>query len=305
MQLVGSSYEGQFTVDGKRFHGFGQYTFSNGNRYVGGMFEGMFHGNGVIFFRKPTFSREPSVLLKQIAEADRTSTTADAFKANANGEIRGIKPTEKGAVEVEWDGLYRGVWEHGRNVSGCYVFGDGLVYGSHASSSLAKPEGNSRDCTFLPPSTSWNSRISSFTGALAPFAWTYCKGEDHRLWDECLGGLSPVQPYESVLGGVGKTARARNMRAAFSSRITENDEDDDDGDEKTPQERRSEEIAKLWLSIPVVDSCTGCVRRTAPAFAEGQPRMGSDVDKLMSTPEGIENMRNLLKIPTLPFGQGM
>jgi hypothetical protein len=43
-------YVGQNTKDQKRMHGRGIFTFSNGNKYVGTFHDGMFHGQGIIFF---------------------------------------------------------------------------------------------------------------------------------------------------------------------------------------------------------------------------------------------------------------
>ena len=46
------SYSGQTTKDTKRMHARGIFSFANGNKYVGTFHDGMFHGQGIIFFTK-------------------------------------------------------------------------------------------------------------------------------------------------------------------------------------------------------------------------------------------------------------
>lgn len=52
MQFIGSSYTGECTADGKRAHRYGEFTFANGDKYVGEFKDGVMHGHGVIFYKK-------------------------------------------------------------------------------------------------------------------------------------------------------------------------------------------------------------------------------------------------------------
>lgn len=104
---------GQTTKDQKRMHGRGIFSFANGNKYVGTFHDGMFHGEGIIFF------------------------TAE------NG-----------------GGQFRGVWNLGKNISGDYIFRDGLQF--------------------------------------ATDNWSHCTPENRKLWDEYLAFIQPPQLPDHV-----------------------------------------------------------------------------------------------------------
>lgn len=89
-------------------HGRGIFTFANGNKYVGTFHDGLFHGQGIIFFTQQ------------------------------NG-----------------GGQFRGIWDMGKQVSGDYVFRDGLQF--------------------------------------APDNWQHCTPEDRKLWHEYLAFIQPPE----------------------------------------------------------------------------------------------------------------
>lgn len=102
------TYVGQNTKDQKRMHGRGIFTFANGNQYVGTFHDGMFHGQGIIFFT----------------------------------------PQNGG-------GQFRGVWNLGKQVSGDYIFSDGLQFATEN--------------------------------------WTHCTPQDRKLWHEYLTFIQPPE----------------------------------------------------------------------------------------------------------------
>ncbi|KPA85773.1 hypothetical protein ABB37_00127 [Leptomonas pyrrhocoris] len=194
MDFIPCSYIGQTTADGRRFDGLGRYTFANGDVYVGGMLDGQFHGQGVIFFRSTAYAGK----FASAANANGGLTSASA-PANEQGQKASAEEGLKGflnqtdtaaspATPESWSGQYRGVWEHGRHVEGQYVFQDGLVFGNEG--------GDAR-------------RFSSA-------AWTYCHGSDRRLWEEYLENVAPVLPHEALLGGA-KLLHERKHAAASSA----------------------------------------------------------------------------------------
>lgn len=78
-------------------------------------------------------------------------------------------------TEERGGGQYRGVWENGRNVSGAFVFADGLVFGGRDGAGVSCGDGG---------------------------AWRYCREGDRRLWAEHLREVMPVLPQQAILGGV-------------------------------------------------------------------------------------------------------
>lgn len=175
MDFVHCSYAGQRTTDGRRFDGVGRYTFANGDVYVGGMQDGQFHGQGVLFFRTMTDEVHDAPPTAPAA-SETASGSDDALKAFLNQSAptaaAAAAPSED-AGSAGWSGQYRGVWEHGRHVAGQYVFQDGLVYGNE------------------------HTDHRHFASAL----WNYCHGSDRRLWAEYLENVAPVLPHEALLGG--------------------------------------------------------------------------------------------------------
>eukprot|EP00727_Mastigamoeba_balamuthi_P000914 m51a1_g1082 hypothetical protein (110) ;mRNA; r:24699-25136 len=50
MDVFGDKYEGPRAKGGNRMEGHGVYTFANGDRFVGTLKDGMFHGRGILYF---------------------------------------------------------------------------------------------------------------------------------------------------------------------------------------------------------------------------------------------------------------
>lgn len=294
MNFIGSQYQGQKTKDLKRFHGLGQYTFPNGDRYVGGFYDGCFHGYGVVFYRM----RE-----SELADKSQSSSTGSSSshkinprflsKANSPTPLSASKDEEKKDEEVDellrfldksappvheefrpltkeldeeeeqrivWQGQYRGIWDHGKNVVGCYVFADGLVYGGRAMKDDSPME------------------VALATEACA--AWPYCQCSDHRLWAEHLRNITPVLPYEAVYGGVQRQQEYKEYL-----------------DEVDPRH------AKLfWADMPILVP-SSCEQEMIPSsFAGGQPRGGKDVvNKWWRDPAKRRQVVTALALPTDPL----
>ncbi|KAG5504999.1 hypothetical protein JKF63_04446 [Porcisia hertigi] len=262
MEFIQCSYLGQLTVDGRRFDGLGRYTFANGDVYIGGMEDGQFHGNGVIFFRNPPGGGEGGAVGPP-ASANPASPTLIADTGSSGGSggdgesdalqdflnpdsSLSLSPEGAGESLVEAQdfgvllgsssggggGQYRGVWEHGRHVEGHYVFQDGLVYGSSGTADMSAYAQKKR-CT----------------------SWTYCHGSDRRLWQEYLQNVAPVLPHEALLGG------ARLLHAR-KHHMTEKD----GNNSETP----STAADGTGEGLPMVLPRAFVKARVAPAFARGQ-----------------------------------
>lgn len=268
MNFIGSQYQGQKTTDLKRFHGLGQYTFPNGDRYVGGFYDGCFHGYGVVFYRmrepriegENQFSSESSSYFGSSGRSPTVphlSCPVSSVETNEKdeGDVNelhrfldsGARPTqepfrplikeidEEEEKRIVWQGQYRGVWEHGKNVVGCYVFADGLVYGGRAMKD--------------------DSVAEVALAAEACAAWPYCQCSDHRLWAEHLRNITPVLPYEAVYGGVERQQKYKEYL-----------------DEVKPQHTQL-----FWADMPILVP-SSCEQEMIPSsFAGGQPRGGKDV----------------------------
>lgn len=263
MNFIGSKYNGQKTTDLKRFHGLGQYTFPNGDRYVGGFYDGCFHGYGVIFYRM----REPaavdtsnsvSLTSQQLRrkKMDEEDEKEQAKKDAVDKEINDLqdfldkatlskeedpfpeKPAEEPPEDestIVWQGQYRGIWEHGKNVNGCYVFADGLVYGGRAMKDDSPEE------------------VEAAKQACAD--WPYCQCSDHRLWAEHLRNITPVLPYEAVFGGA-------QLQQEFRDNL---------------EEVKPVNNQMFWSDMPILVP-SSCEQEMIPSsFAGGQPRGGKDV----------------------------
>ncbi|KAG5505484.1 hypothetical protein GH5_03513 [Leishmania sp. Ghana 2012 LV757] len=252
MEFIQCSYLGQHTPDGRRFHGLGRYTFPNGDVYLGGMQDGQFHGNGVVFFRdrlcgsdgggggsparaSPASPRPPPPssgdeaedhTLHALLSPDTPSVVSTATMGGSPVAARDF------AAPAGPCGQYRGVWEHGRHVSGYYVFEDGLVYGSDAKTDTS--DDLQKGC-----------RAS----------WTYCHGSDRRLWEEYLQNVAPVLPHEALLGG----ARLLHARKEASAKKDEHD-----------SEAPATNADGTGEGLPMVLPRAFVHARTAPAFAKGQ-----------------------------------
>ncbi|KAG5479279.1 hypothetical protein LSCM4_01871 [Leishmania orientalis] len=257
MEFIHCSYLGQHTADGRRFHGLGRYTFPNGDVYLGGMQDGQFHGNGVVFFRdrlcgsdgggggsparaSPASPRPPPPssgdeaedhTLHALLSPDTPSVVSTATMGGSPVAARDFA-APAGSSSCCGSGQYRGVWEHGRHVSGYYVFEDGLVYGSDAKTDTS--DDLQKGC-----------RAS----------WTYCHGSDRRLWEEYLQNVAPVLPHEALLGG----ARLLHARKEASAKKDEHDS----GAPATNADGTGE-------GLPMVLPRAFVHARTAPAFAKGQ-----------------------------------
>lgn len=265
MQFVGTAYEGQTTADGKRFHGLGCFTFSNGTCYVGGMLDGVFHGFGILFFKrqqkvppptKPgvastnTDATTPAAETENEARLKATAEFVDFFnRGRAAAEPQGMSVTVgavTGSVELEeeeednWGGQYRGVWDHGNHVHGCYVFRDGLVYGGKARKN--------------------DSPAEAAAAEAACEAWPYCQCRDHRLWAEHLRNITPVVPYESPLGGTALQEACRLYCEFLGS------------DSKV-----NKKGGFHWGDMPMLVPGS-CEEEMIPSsFADGRPRGGGDI----------------------------
>lgn len=299
MNFIGSQYQGQKTKDLKRFHGLGQYTFPNGDRYVGGFYDGCFHGYGVVFYRM----RDPEMSDKsQCSSIGSTSSSSSAshkmeshssLKSNSLTPLSTEQDDEKKNEEVDelmrfldksappvheefrpltkeineeeeqrivWQGQYRGIWDHGKNVVGCYVFADGLVYGGRAMKDDSPAE------------------VALATEACA--AWPYCQCSDHRLWAEHLRNITPVLPYEAVYGGVQRQQEYKEYLDEVDAKSTK----------------------LLWADMPILVP-SSCEQEMIPSsFAGGQPRGGKDVvNKWWRDPEKRKEVVTALALPTDPL----
>jgi hypothetical protein len=65
-------------------------------------------------------------------------------------------------TEADGSGQYRGVWEHGKNLSGQYFFADGLPFDAEA--------------------------------------WSHCTEADRRMWNEALAFVQPSGPAVTAVG---------------------------------------------------------------------------------------------------------
>ncbi|PWU82893.1 hypothetical protein C4B63_481g13 [Trypanosoma cruzi] len=187
-------------------------------------------------------------------------------------------------------GQYRGVWENGRNVSGAFVFADGLVYGSgedtttHDNNTAAAAEAENTatvtrlaDTTSIlnsgvkggmdghPISSNTNRGKGSVRGSLAE-EWLYCREGDRRLWAEHLREVMPVLPMQAVL----VVCVCRSRRSGRWSRWSH----------------------RAWPR-----------RRKIPAtFVQGQPRSLADVPaQFWKDPQQRDNVMSSMRLPTPPF----
>ncbi|RNF25807.1 uncharacterized protein Tco025E_02062 [Trypanosoma conorhini] len=176
-------------------------------------------------------------------------------------------------------GQYRGVWEDGRNVSGAFVFADGLVYGSGEDTATAhttavnnsasatgsrKPEVKRGVDGGAPPGnepgTARNAREN------VAEEWLYCREGDRRLWAEHLREVMPVLPMQSVLGGV-----------------------------RVPQSSR-------WAVEPVVAPSVAAEAKIPATFVLGQPRSLAEVPAdYWEEPQQREGVIASMELPTPPF----
>ncbi|KAG8341321.1 putative MORN repeat [Trypanosoma vivax] len=186
-------------------------------------------------------------------------------------------------TEERGGGHYVGVWENGRNVSGAFVFADGLVYGSggggggRQTAAAASGTGASKPAVkFLVDSSTTGDSISgspseeSSEGAheVSNLArgWLYCREGDRRLWAEHLREVMPVLPLQALLGG-----------------------------ERLPQSSR-------WASTLVVAPCVAAEAKTPATFAQGQPRTLSDIPlEFWTDAEQRERIVQLMRLETPPF----
>lgn len=267
MNFIGSKYQGQKTTDLKRFHGLGQYTFPNGDRYVGGFYDGCFHGYGVIFYRlredkaislstSTQSSKEPK------DEIQKEIENLQMFLQRAEPKREPLLPPpelEEDESKIVWQGQYRGMWEHGRNLTGCYVFADGLVYGGRAMKNDSEEE--------------------AAAAAAACAAWPYCQCSDHRLWAEHLRNITPVLPYEAVFGGA-------QLQEAYREAVS-----------SIPNQKQM-----FWAEMPILVP-SSCEQEMIPSsFAGGQPRGGKDVaDKWWRSAEQRQQVTTALALPTDPL----
>lgn len=312
MNFIGSKYQGLKTTDLKRFHGLGQYTFPNGDRYVGGFYDGCFHGYGVIFYRmrenqdalakrktskgvRDNRGRKMDVVEQEredlyafldgrgattpsraldsrgsttplrLREGRGATTPSKGFDNEygaPSGPLKELTPEEEAEAEqrIVWHGQYRGLWEHGKNVSGCYVFSDGLVYGGQAmkNDSLEEKQAAEEACS----------------------AWPYCQCSDHRLWAEHLRNITPVLPYEAAFGGV-------HLQQEFRETL----------DQLQPNHSQ-----RFWSEMPILVP-SSCEQEMIPSsFAGGQPRGGRDVAaKWWTKPSQREEVVATLALPTDPL----
>ncbi|KAG5479117.1 hypothetical protein LSCM1_02967 [Leishmania martiniquensis] len=257
MEFIQCAYLGQHTADGRRFDGLGRYTFPNGDVYLGGMRDGQFHGNGVIFFRNPPCGSDGSGgggaparvnpasphSRPHAGGGDAEAHVLNAFLNSDSPSVVFSAGTDESPAAAQdlatlvgsgggGGGQYRGVWEHGRHVSGHYVFHDGLVYGS-----------------------SDTAGISDDLQRSGSTPWTYCHGSDRRLWEEYLQNVAPVLPHEALLGG------ARLLHARKEALAKE--EERSSGALTTSAEGTGE-------GLPMVLPRAFVHARTAPALANGQ-----------------------------------
>lgn len=57
MEHFGAKYEGPRVGRSHRLEGNGTYTFENGDHYIGGFKDGMFHGKGILYFKGNGFGK--------------------------------------------------------------------------------------------------------------------------------------------------------------------------------------------------------------------------------------------------------
>lgn len=322
MQFIGSDYLGLTTSDGKRFDGLGQFTFPNGDRYIGGILDGLFHGHGILFFRKrregeegaktpggggaaaadrrATVARADEALAEEAELMDfldrcrkprlwgETSTTETAAPDVGEGEEEGNAAADdednddnRSSKAEEWSGQFRGVWEHGHNISGSYLFFDGLVY-----SSETHPSGQAdRERKKKAAASSGGDNV-----------WPYCECNDRRVWSEHLRNITPVLPYESPLGGI---ALQEALVAAKKSSLAANP-------------TRSQAAQRLWPEVPILVPSSPDNDLAPSVFAHGQPKSGADAGRwhaILSastapdekTLEGLRTMASILAMPTEPL----
>lgn len=310
MNFIGSKYQGQKTTDLKRFHGLGQYTFPNGDRYVGGFYDGCFHGYGVIFYRKreepssalnspviPPLSRGGSkgggselpsttgagngLIGADGVEEDEVVDDLHAFLTRGYAQERAGAPPmiptllppdwdEEDEDLIQWQGQYRGLWEHGKNVSGCYVFADGLVYGGRAMKNDSKEEADAAQAACAD--------------------WPYCQCSDHRLWAEHLRNITPVLPYETVFGGVA-------VQEAYRDAV-----DLEELHKRAKEVGSQQKSHFFWAEMPILVP-SSCEQEMIPSsFAGGQPRGGKDVTaKWWKSAKERQAVTTALALPTDPL----
>lgn len=263
MEFIHCGYLGQYSTDGRRFDGLGRYTFPNGDVYLGGMQDGQFHGHGVVFFRNPPGSDEggngglsarantaslrhlppPQArgdrgsadgvedhALQAFLNPDQTSTVSTVGAGESLGAAQDFAALV-GSSGGGGGGQYRGVWEHGRQVEGHYVFQDGLVYGSSGTEDM-----------------------SAYAQRKRGTLWTYCHGSDRRLWEEYLQNVAPVLPHEALLGG----ARLLHIRKDAMAK------------KESTVEAPATSADGTGEGLPMVLPRAFVHARTAPAFAKGQ-----------------------------------
>eukprot|EP00796_Vickermania_ingenoplastis_P008541 gene8541-5988_t len=272
MNFIGSKYQGQKTTDLKRFHGLGQYTFPNGDRYVGGFYDGCFHGYGVIFYRlREDTNDSSSTSSKRLSKSDVKEAQTEEQKELENLQmfLQRSEPSKEPIIppqsqpedesKIVWQGQYRGIWEHGRNVNGCYVFADGLVYGGRAMKNDSEEE--------------------AAAAAAACADWPYCQCSDHRLWAEHLRNITPVLPYEAVFGGSQLQEEYREAMEAIKNKKQ-----------------------TFWSDMPILVP-SSCEQEMIPSsFAGGQPRGGKDVAmKWWKSASKRKEVITALSLPTDPL----
>ncbi|AAZ12395.1 hypothetical protein, conserved [Trypanosoma brucei brucei TREU927] len=192
-------------------------------------------------------------------------------------------------------GHYVGVWENGRNVSGAFVFSDGLVYGSGEQTKIPDPSAGgpltpevSETGTILAAQQSGNTGesdkqitnasvsgegeeveappVDTSSNSTLARNWLYCRKGDRRLWAEHLREVMPVLPLQALLGG-----------------------------ERAPQSRK-------WAKSLVVAPCVAAEAKTPATFAQGQPRCLSDVpEEFWSDEEQRKSVVSRMELQASPF----
>lgn len=287
MQFIGSSYQGLTTADGKRFDQLGEYTFPNGDRYVGGMLDGVFHGNGIIFFRK--HHRTTTSPMSRHGSGGGGDGSADAdgkgdLMAFLNGTGSGgggaadSIPFAAAAAAVEeeeedvWGGQLRGLWSHGRSVVGTYLFRDGLPYSSESGRFIA---------TSINATTHHNEdddgggvvddALARTTTTVDAVKWPYCECNDRRMWSEHLRNITPVLPYESPLGGIALQEALMWLRHNHIN----NNLTGTDGKAAV----MAPAAARMWSDMPILVPSSPETDLIPAVFAAGQPHCGADAVK--------------------------
>lgn len=279
MQFIGSDYLGLTTRDGKRFDGLGLYTFPNGDRYVGGMLDGVFHGHGVLFFCNRSDAAAVTAAAQGVGEEEDDDDGQAALMGflsgcgdqkptptgNPNATTAAAAETKRAGDAQQWCGQFRGVWDHGRNVSGSYLFFDGLVYTSetHPSGAAVRQQLQQQQ-----QQRQQQEQVNSAGAVCAPataagttMAWPYCECKDRRVWAEHLRNITPVLPYESPLGG---TALQEALAAAADARQGKTGSNGLVGQ-------------RLWAEMPILVPSSPETDVAPSVFAHGQPKSGAEL----------------------------